>query len=156
MAEWKPRIRALINNGWTPEDAVERAMKEISAEEWEEYLRDLLLAEARRLRRDRVRRNEHRAAAQIEAGADPAKVIGDFVHDGFTLPDGDATWVHYWSATAEEHELKALWYYDQAAAHTKAAEWHEACAAWIREAGVTCLRDLPSRDQERALVGAPS
>jgi hypothetical protein len=94
----------------------------------------------------------------IEQEVDDALVIAESPRDRvsarrllaeetFALKDGSV--VHWLDATAEQHRARAAWQRELAGNCVKDAKRHEAAAAEIEAAGVTCLRDLVKKVRVR-------
>lgn len=133
-------LRKLVNEGMTPDQAADAALNRARKIDLVAYVRPLVVMKARQLQRGNTRTIEHEVDARIADGEDPLSVRRKLSQSHFSLPD--STYVEWLGATAEQHLARAGWLRLQADTTVATAERHEAAAAAIRAAGVTCLRDL--------------
>lgn len=133
-------LRKLVDEGKTPEQAADAALSGARKADLVSFVRPLVVMKARQFQRSMIRDIEEEVDARIADGEDPLSVRRKLSQSSFALPDG--SYVDWLDATADQHLLRAGWQRNQAMALVADAERHEAAAAAIRAAGVSCLRDL--------------
>lgn len=138
----RQRIGELLDLGKSPEEAVDSVIANAKVDERHEFLRELLLAEAKSASRSRTHTRERRCAARIAAGGDPVTARRELVSDSFLLPDGE--WVRHLEASADQHLARSGWLKVQAKGLYATAQFHEDCATAITSAKASCLADLDS------------
>ena len=133
-------LRVLLQEGHTPEAAAQSLVESLTPEELTGWVQALLADRARHIARHMTRDVEEEVEANLGRGADPVEARRLLVSQ--TFPGVDFASVPWLEATAEDHEWRAAWQRNSAAAATRDAERHERAASEIRTAGVSCLADL--------------
>lgn len=133
-------LRKLVAEGMTPDEAADAALSRARRADLIAYVRPLVVMKARQYGRAAIRLVEEEIDDRIAAGEDPISVRRKLSQRCFSLPD--STYVEWLDATAEQHLARAGWLRKSAGSILATAERHEAAAAAILAAGVSCLRDL--------------
>lgn len=134
------RLRATVKAGATPEQAADRVLAAMRKADLAKLVRPLLVNEARRYARHETLVIEQEVDRRIADGEDPISVRRKLSESTFPLPGrGRVNWL---DATADDHRQRASWQRQLAHACDSDAERHEAAAAAIEAAGVTCLREI--------------
>lgn len=134
------KLRSKVDAGCSPEEAAEQVIRSTPKTELAALVFPLLVVHARRFIRHGLRDIENEAHRLIDSGEDPLVVRRKLSQTEFALPDG--RYVSWGQATAEDHRLRAQWQRAHSASCIEDAERHEAAAALIETAGVSCLDSL--------------
>ena len=127
-----------------PQSAARAAMS-AHPENWEEWLHELLVREAKHRLRG--------MALEVERSVDHepvAEAVIALADEAFALPSG--RWVPWATATIADHLERAAWQRQLAGTCVKDAERHEEAARKIQEAGVACLAELGKAEKKTKTV----
>ena len=150
-------LRRLIKeDGMDVDAASDKVLGFVSRAKLAEFVRPVVLAEARRVARQVARSIEDAAfshpptngrtspADLSSGGGEPRLSTGEarqaLVATRFVLPDGQ--WVTWGQATAEDHRARAGWLRGLASTITTGAQRHEHAADLIDSHDATCLDDI--------------
>lgn len=134
--------RLVVDDGLSPEIAADKAMHSVPKTQLIDYMRPIIITQAKKHARREVREIENRALAPAVVSERPttAEARTALVSRGFAVPGkGLVDWA---DATTEDHLARAQWQRNSAAASITDAERHEAAAALIEQHGATCLGEI--------------
>lgn len=137
------RLRDLISDGMSPDDAASQAVSELSRQQASELLRPFVALRAQAIARERTRRIEKQVFAIGSDGVQRAQrdEIHRLARETFAVPTtGEVvTWLE---ATPEQHRARAEWLRGLASDIVLTALRHEEAADLIEAEGGACLADV--------------
>lgn len=138
---------AVVNQKMTQEEAADYVLDLVDKDELANFVRPILVNEARRFVRRETKFIEQDVVQQIERGDDPLSVRRKLLQEEFFV-DEKIGWVRYADSTIEHHERRASYQEIRSKSLREDAEFHRQIAREMREARVKYFRELAPERQK--------
>lgn len=134
-------LRKRVGNGMTPEKAVDTLLRVVPKATLAEFVRPLLVKEARRYIRFDVLKVEQQVRVDTLGGKDPVQARRDLLDLEFWV-NPQVRWVKFRFSTVEHHELRAEFQEKHAKSCLEDAQFHREIARDMLTAGVNTFEQL--------------
>ncbi len=146
METMTTRLRMLIRQGRTPDEAADMALEGVTAKDLRIMVRPLLLIQARRFAREKVRQIENAVRLSPGTALTRPDAMRALLDSTFALPSGEH--VRWSVATIEQHQERASMFMVLAEANAEKAGRHEQAAELLRNTGALNLGALYDKGED--------